>query len=167
MTHSITNWCLLKREKLKYLLKRYWLNYLFYQISRGLILFYFMVCILAGVDKFEIYIYALVLSVVLVYQHLVNYFNTLFKELVYSNRFQAVFNYPFEWMNIFCCFCEDPKECIKEIDRRYCTCDSDFLKAGYYILYSILILIYYIGIVMCMMFTGICGAMGEASRQNN
>ena len=167
MTHSITNWCLLKREKLKYLLKRYWLNYLFYQISRGIILFYFMICILAGVDKFEIYIYALVLSVVLVYQHLVNYFNTLFKELVYSNRFQAVFNYPFEWMNIFCCFCEDPKECIKEIDRRYCTCDSDFLKAGYYILYSILILIYYIGIVMCMMFTGICGAMGEASRQNN
>ena len=167
MTHSITNWCLLKREKLKYLLKRYWLNYLFYQISRGIILFYFMVCILAGVDKFEIYIYALVLSVVLVYQHLVNYFNTLFKELVYSNRFQAVFNYPFEWMNIFCCFCEDPKECIKEIDRRYCTCDSDFLKAAYYILYSILIIIYYICIFIMFIYAAIFCAAAEHASENH
>ena len=126
-----------------------------------------MVCILAGVDKFEIYIYALVLSVVLVYQHLVNYFNTLFKELVYSNRFQAVFNYPFEWMNIFCCFCEDPKECIKEIDRRYCTCDSDFLKAAYYILYSILIIIYYICIFIMFIYAAIFCAAAEHASENH
>ena len=56
-----------------------------------------------------------------------NYFNTLLKEIAYNSYIQAVFNYPYEWMNLFCCSCKNPKDFIREIDFKFCVCDSFFL----------------------------------------
>ena len=69
---------------------------------------------------------------------MVNYFNTLMKNMVYDGSYeekkckccninkslsQAIFNYPFEWMNLFCCWYKNPKECIQEIDYKCCVCE--------------------------------------------
>jgi hypothetical protein len=154
MVHSITNCCIYS-NKIEFILKKYWLSFLFYQISRFVILFYFMICILSNVNKVEIYIYALVLCGILIYVHFTNYFNTLFKDIVYSSFCQATFNYPFEWMNLFCCFCKVPIECIKDIDRKCCVCDSCFLIIFEYLIILILVVIYivfffYIALCTCL-----------------
>ena len=50
--------------------------------------------------------------------YMANYFNTLLQEITYSTFFQALFNYPLEWMNLFCCWCCQPKDCIRKIDYK-------------------------------------------------
>ena len=163
MVHSLTN-CCIYANKIEFILKKYWLNFLFYQISRFLILIFFIVCILLDVNKIEIYIYALILCVILIYIHFANYFNTLFKDIVYSNYFQAIFNYPFEWMNLFCCFCKDPKDCIEDIDRKFCLCDSFFLRLFQYLILLILILIYIMIIITIAFYTYLfCGCFKSKS----
>ena len=69
-----------------------------------------------------------------------NYFNTLLRDITYNSYIQAIFNFPFEWMNLFCCWCKDPKECIKEIDIKFCICDSFFLTLFQVLLYLLLII---------------------------
>ena len=91
--------------KIKFILRTYWLAFLFYQISRFCILMFFMISIILKVDHVETYIYAGFLCVILIYMYMANYFNALMKEIVYNSYIQAVFNYPMEWMNLFCCWC--------------------------------------------------------------
>ena len=165
MTHAITNCCICM-NKIKFVLKKYWLNFLFYQISRFLILLYFMICIIDNVNKIDIYIYALVLCVIMIYAHFVNYFNTLFKEITYTNKWQAIFNYPFEWMNLFCCYCYVPKEIIKEIDRQYCTCDSCVLMVIQYIIYCAIVLCILLFMIIAIFFCYALQVAGSSSNNN-
>ena len=113
--------------KFKFLLRTYWLGFLFYQLSRFCILLFFILCIILKVNYVETYIYAAILCVIFIYMYMANYFNILLKDIAYNSYIQAVFNYPFEWMNLLCCWCRNPKECIKEIDVKFCICDSFFL----------------------------------------
>ena len=116
------------RFKIKYLLRTYWLGFIFYQISRLVILVFFAISVIAGANNIETYIYALILCVISAYMYLANYFNTLLKEITYSNITQALFNYPMEWMNLICCWFTTPKYCIRELDYQFCTCDTCFLS---------------------------------------
>ena len=113
--------------KIKFLLRTYWLGFLFYQISRFCILLFFILSIVFNLTHVETYVYAGILCIILIYMYVANYFNILMKDIVYNSYIQAIFNYPFEWMNLFCCWCKNPKECIKEIDIKCCVCDSFFL----------------------------------------
>ena len=128
--------------KIKYLLRTYWLGFLFYQISRFFILLFFSIAIMAEVSNKEIYIYAFLLCVISAYMYMGNYFNTLMKDITYTKLAQALFNYPMEWMNLFCCWFRRPKDCIKEIDYKFCTCDSFFVKLLEYIKLLLLCLLY-------------------------
>ena len=112
--------------QIKFLLRTYWLSFLFYQISRFCILLFFIISILLKVNHVEIYIYSSILCLVLVYMFMASYFNILKKKIVYNNNLQAIFNYPMEWMNLFCCWCREPKDLIQEIDFKFCVCDSFF-----------------------------------------
>ena len=85
-----------------------------------------------------------------------NYFNTLKKKLLYNSYIQAVFNYPMEWMNLFCCWFREPKDVIKEIDFRYCVCDSFFLMCLQILGWIILIAI----IIIIILFTFVGAALG-------
>jgi len=140
LIHLILN-CIIYICKIKFLLRTYWLGFLFYQISRLCILIFFIVSILLNVNHVEAYIYAGIFCIILIYMYMANYFNTLMKDIMYNNYFQAVFNYPFEWMNLFCCWKKNPKECIREIDIRFCCCDSFFLALAQILFY---IAIFYI-----------------------
>ena len=53
--------------KIKLLLRTYWLSFLFYQISRFCILLFFIIPIVLKVNYVEIYIYAAILCLVLIY----------------------------------------------------------------------------------------------------
>ena len=147
----------------KYLLRTYWLAFLFYQISRLCIIIFFLITIITKVSHVETYIYAAILCVVLMYMYLANYFNTLMRDIVYNSYIQAVFNYPFEWMNLFCCWWKEPKECIKELDLRFCLCDSFFLAAaqvlGMIILVVIAIFVY---TYLCF-----CAILLSGNKKNN
>jgi hypothetical protein len=160
LTHAITN-CCIYMNKIKFILKKYWLNFLFYQISRFLILFYFMICVIDNINKLDVYIYALILCIIMIYTHFVNYFNTLFKEIIYTSKCQAIFNYPFEWMNLLCCYCKVPKECIKELDRKYCTCDSCVLMVIQMIIYCAIVLFIFICLFMLFAFLIIFQSLGR------
>ena len=127
--------------QIKFLLRTYWLGFLFYQISRFCILLFFILSILFKINHVETYVYAGILCIILIYMYMANYFNTLMRDIAYNSYIQAVFNYPFEWMNLFCCWCKDPKECIKGIDIKYCICDSFFLALFQMLLYLILVII--------------------------
>ena len=125
-----------------------------------------MICIIDNVNKIDIYIYALVLCVIMIYAHFVNYFNTLFKEITYTNKWQAIFNYPFEWMNLFCCYCYVPKEIIKEIDRQYCTCDSCVLMVIQYIIYCAIVLCILLFMIIAIFFCYALQVAGSSSNNN-
>ena len=154
--------------KIKFILRTYWLAFLFYQISRFCILMFFMISIILKVDHVETYIYAGILCVILIYMYMANYFNALMKEIVYNSYIQAIFNYPMEWMNLFCCWCKTPKECIKEIDIKFCCCDSIFLAIaqiiGYIILVAIIIAILIIKYV-CMCIAAVLS--GDSKNEGN
>ena len=62
--------------KIKFLLRTFWLAFIFYQISRLCILLFFIFSVWAGVDHIETYIYAAILCVVSAYMFMANYFNT-------------------------------------------------------------------------------------------
>ena len=112
-------------------------------------------------------IYAAILCVVSAYMFMANYFNTLMKEMVYGSYIQAIFNYPMEWMNLFCCWCKAPKECIKEIDIKFCVCDSFFLIClqilGWIILIAVIIAILLV-ILACSILGALAGG-GESRRR--
>ena len=108
---------------LKYLLKTYLLEFLFYQISRFCIILFFIISIFFKATYLGIYIYAAILCIILIYMFYVNYYNYLRKDIVYESILQAVFNFPFEWENLFCCCCIEPKVCIKKIDFNFCPCE--------------------------------------------
>ena len=91
-----------------------------------------------------------------------NYFNTLMRNITYNSYIQAVFNYPFEWMNLFCCYCKNPKDCIKEIDIKYCVCDSFFLALLQILAYLILIII-----AIALSFLGALSASKKENEDNN
>ena len=82
-----------------------------------------------------------------------NYFNTLMKDIMYNSYIQAIFNYPMEWMNLFCCWKKNPKECIKEIDIRCCCCDSLFLAIAQ-IIGLIILIILVIALSILLAFSG-------------
>ena len=108
---------------------------MFYQISRLCIIICFAIMININLDNFEIYIYILILTFFSGYMFFANYLITLQKEIIYKNKLQALCNYNFEWMNIFCFCCNikgkeyenedkcyaNPRECIKNNDEKYCT----------------------------------------------
>ena len=146
--------------EIKFLLRIYWLGFLFYQLSRFFILVFFILSIIFKVNHIETYIYAFILCIILAYMFMANYFNTLMKNIMYNSYLQAIFNYPMEWMNLFCCCCRNPKECIKEIDIICCCCDSFFFacfQVMIYIMLCYLLVIYYI----------ICACFGVGCGNNN
>ena len=155
--------------KIKFLLKTYWLGFLFYQLSRFCILLFFIISILSKVSHVETYIYAGILCIVLIYMYMANYFNTLMKDIVYNSYIQAVFNYPVEWMNLFCCWCKVPKDCIQDIDTQFCVCDSFFVAAaqvlGWIILIAVILailMLYYICMFILALLSG-----GKKSSDND
>ena len=148
--------------KIKFLLRTYWLGFLFYQISRFCILIFFILSIVFNLTHVETYVYAGILCIILIYMYITNYFNTLMKDMVYNSYIQAIFNYPFEWMNIFCCWHEKPKDIIREIDIKCCVCDSFFLTLFQVLLYIILILI----IIALVFLAGFFGAY-NAQKKND
>ena len=95
-----------------------------------------------------------------------NYFNTLLKKLVYNSYIQAVFNYPMEWMNLFCCWCREPKEIIKELDIKFCVCDSFFLMCLEILGWIILILIVIAILLLALAGSILSGGGGGESGRN-
>ena len=148
--------------KIKFLLRTYWLGFLFYQLSRFCILLFFILSILFNVNHVETYIYAGILCIILIYMFMANYFNTLMKEIMYNSYIQAIFNYPMEWMNLFCCWKKNPKECIKEIDIRCCCCDSLFLAIAQIIGLIILIIL----IIILSILLSFSGKKDENENEN-
>ena len=142
--------------EIKYLLRTYWLGFLFYQISRFCIFLFFALSFLFDATNKETYIYSFILCILSAYMYMANYFNTLLQDLTYSNIVQALFNYPLEWMNLFCCWCCQPKECIREIDYNcYCwedilACLLDLLKL---FVMCLIYCIYYLFQCICCMFS--------------
>ena len=138
--------------KIKFLLRTYWLGFLFYQISRFCILLFFIFSFLLEANHVETYIYAGILCIISAYMYMANYFNTLMKDILYNSYLQAIFNYPMEWMNLFCCFCTNPKDFIMEIDYKYCCCDSFFLALGECIktcILAVLYVLFYLILCIC------------------
>ena len=100
-------------------LKSYLISYIFYQFSRVCILLFFILSIFFEFNHVETYYYAATLCIVMLYMHMADYFNILMKDLVYSNYIQAIFNFPMEWMNFFCCWFITPIDCIRDCDSNY------------------------------------------------
>ena len=96
-----------------------------------------------------------------------NYFNTLLKDIAYNSYIQALFNYPYEWMNLFCCWCRNPKEFIQEIDYKYCTCDSFFLYVFQVLGIIILILIILAATILVALLSGLGGNKEEERKKEN
>ena len=157
IVHGITNFIIYSCQ-IKFLLKIYWLGFLFYQISRLCILIFFILTIIFNMNHYEAYIYIAILCVVSAYMYLANYFNALMKDIAYTSYFQAVFNYPCEWMNLFCCWCTQPKDLIKDIDEKCCVCDSFFLQLFEWlimiILVMVMLMIYFYLYILCACFSG-------------
>lgn len=182
--------------KQTYLLKTYWIAFLFYQISRLCIIIFFILSLFSQTNHFETYIYALILCIISLYIFIAQYYSTFKTEMLYDislytykcNYFdvigcccknccpccecfhccynpphedfyrelityiQAMFNYPFEWMNIICCFkcCLPPKECIKELDEAFCCCDPycliilNYLSQIVLIIFEIILWLFYL-----------------------
>ena len=170
-----------------YLLKTYWLAFLFYQISRLCIIIFFILSIITKTKHFETYIYAAILCFISLYNFIAQYYSTFKKEMLYDisdytyqcnyidiigcccknccpcckcfhccyrpphedfykeliTYIQAMFNYPFEWINIFCSFgsCPSSKECIKDLDNNFCCCDPYLLIILNYLAQIVLIFI--------------------------
>ena len=146
------------RFRIKFLSRTFWLAFIFYQISRLCILLFFIFSVWAGVNHVETYIYAAILCVVSGYMYMANYFNTLMKDITYNNYLQAIFNYPMEWMNLFCCWWVKPIDLIMVLDYAFCCCDSCFLVIGEWLFTLIMIMIY----IIFYMFYLICVCFGCA-----
>lgn len=61
--------------------------------------------------------------------YLANYFIAYQDKIKYNNIYQGIFNYPFEWINIFCCLCDRKKN--QSYDNEKCclwSCCEDFLN---------------------------------------
>ena len=151
--------------KKKYLLRTYFLGFLFYQISRFCILLFFVISVFAEVNHIEIYIYAAILCLISAYMYMANYFNTLMRDITYNNYAQAIFNYPMEWMNLFCCWCKKPKDVIRDIDYRCCTCDPYFLAAAE-CLKTTLLTILYVFAYLVLIIISVAGSI-VANNNNN
>ena len=137
--------------KIKFILRAYFLAFLFYQINRLIILIFFAISFMLGVSRIETYVYALILCVVSTYMYMANYFNTLMREITYTQMLQAIFNYPLEWMNLFCCYCKPPKDCIKYIDYNYCSCEPYFIRIFEFLRTLFLSLAYFfVYFIMCV-----------------
>ena len=164
--------------KIKYLLRTYWLGFLFYQISRFCILLFFMICIISKANYIETFIYAGILCIISMYMYMVNYFNTLMKNMVYDGSYeekkckccninkslsQAIFNYPFEWMNLFCCWYKNPKECIQEIDYKCCVCEPWCGKLFQCLLYLASCIFY----IFIFLFAAILGVAKDSTNNNS
>ena len=158
--HLILNF-IIYAFKIKFLLRTYWLGFLFYQLSRLCILIFFIFSILFNSNHFETFIYALILCIILIYLYMANYFNALMKEIMYNSYFQAIFNYPMEWMNLFCY--KNPKDCIEEIDYKFCVCDSFFLYIFELLLMVALIIII---IFIYLYYCGLCLCLASSSKNN-
>ena len=130
--------------RIKFILRTFWLAFIFYQISRLCILLFFIFSVWAEVNHVETYIYAAILCVVSAYMYMANYFNTLMKDITYNNYLQAVFNYPMEWMNLFCCWWVKPIDLIMVLDYAFCCCDSCFLLVGEWLFTLFMIMMYII-----------------------
>ena len=115
------------RRKLKNVLRTYLLGYIFYYTSRIIILVFFLLSLFLKADYIETYIYAGILFFLMAYMFMAYYFNTLLKQITYHSYLQAIFNYPMEWINLFCCCWCEPKSYIRYIDTSCCYCDSFFL----------------------------------------
>ena len=153
--------------QIKFLLRTYWLGFLFYQLSRFCILLFFIFSIIFKLNHVETYIYAAILCIVLIYMYMANYFNTLLKDIAYNSYLQALFNYPYEWMNLFCRWCRNPKEFIQEIDYKYCTCDSFFLYVFQVLGIIILFLILLSATIFVGLLSGLCGNKEEERKKEN
>ena len=149
--------------KIKFVLRTYWLGFLFYQLSRFLILIFFVISFFSDVKHVETYIFAGILCIISAYMYMANYFNTLMKDIVYNSYIQAIFNFPLEWMNLFCCWCRTPKDLIRELDYKYCCCDSYFLAIAECIKMLIIIVIY---IIIYMIYI-LCLFIGALFASNN
>ena len=123
----ISIFVLIYRCKLKTVLRTFLLGYIFYYTSRVIILLFFLLSLFLEANYIETYIYAGILFIVMVYMFLAFYFNSLMKNITYHSYLQAIFNYPMEWINLFCCYWGNPKYYIKYIDISCCYCDSFFL----------------------------------------
>ena len=115
------------RRKLKNILRTYLLGYIFYYTSRIIILVFFLLSLFLKANYIETYIYAGILFFLMAYMFMAYYFNTLLKQITYHSYLQAIFNYPMEWINLFCCCWCEPKSYIRYIDTSCCYCDSFFL----------------------------------------
>ena len=93
-----------------------------------------------------------------------NYFNTLLKNITYSSYIQAIFNYPFEWMNLFCCCCINPQKCIKKIDKRCCFCDKICLTFFQLIIMLMTFICYCFYYCICNI---ICGKKDNQNNNND
>ena len=156
-------------RKKVYLLKTFWLAFLFYQISKLCIIIFFILSIFFEARHLDTYIYAFILCFISIYMFMSNYYSTLTKEMLYDTSvytypfscciclgccckyflcrsccknlicccnipteqqlnmefftyIQAIYNYPFEWINLFCSSkcCNTPKETIEKIDKKCC-----------------------------------------------
>ena len=115
------------RRKVKNVLRTYLLGYIFYYTSRIIILVFFLLSLFLKADYIETYIYAGILFFLMAYMFMAYYFNSLLKKITYHSYLQAIFNYPMEWINLFCCCWCEPKSYIRYIDTSCCYCDSFFL----------------------------------------
>ena len=162
LVQVIFNFCVYS-FKIEFLLRTYWLGFIFYQISRLCILAFFIISVFAEVDHVETYIYAFILCVASAYMYMANYFNTLMEDIAYNSYLQAIFNYPMEWMNLFCCWWGSPRILIMELDYRLCCCDSFFLAIGECLVTIFLIFIY----IIFYMFYCICSIFCAVAQEPN
>ena len=114
------------RCKKKNFLRTYFLGYIFYYISRIIILLFFLLSLFLKANYIETYIYAGILFFLMAYMFMAYYFSSLMKNLTYHSYLQAIFNYPMEWLNLFCCYFDNPKYIIWKIDISCCYWDSFF-----------------------------------------
>ena len=126
MIYLFLNMIIYRCQK-KHLLRTYLLGYIFYYTARICILLFFLLSLFFKANYVETYIYAGILCIIMAYMFMANYFSTLMKNITYHSYLQAIFNYPMEWLNLFCCFCTEPKRCIKEVDTNCCCFDSCFI----------------------------------------
>ena len=106
--------------KIKYLLKVYLLGFIFYQISRLSIIIIIFFITISNATNLEIYIYIIILCFISGYMYFVNYFYTMQENLSYRNKYQALLNYPFEWLNLIFYICSKnngPLECVKKLEE--------------------------------------------------
>ena len=163
LVHLIINF-IIYCFKIKFLLRTYWIAFIFYQISRFCILVFFILSIVFKATHIETYVYAGILCIILIYMYMSNYFNTLLKNITYSSYIQAIFNYPFEWMNLFCCCCINPQKCIKKIDKRCCFCDKICLTFFQLIIMLMTFICYCFYYCICNI---ICGKKDNQNNNND